>query len=261
MKLKKLIFSSLFLLGLSQIKSSNIVINFNPIPESAYPEKEEQISPEPEKPLLQKKTISKDLSGILVIYGGSYSRTDKEGIVQFIKKHSNQKIDLIITPEIEVKKKIAKTVAELQLPKNLKPEEIERVSFVKKKNENKSTDKKSKIDPEKKHWSITKMDNAQKRDKINKSTIIILDDPERFIIPTNQTPVLRDEHFFLPEIFVDTNFDSNKSDKVTLKNLEVLKHFEKKVIQEQEIENIKKTIIQPHSVLAPKKESPEEKVE
>ncbi|MBT4594899.1 hypothetical protein HOD08_03405 [bacterium] len=191
------------------------------------------------------------LSGVLTMYGGYFTHSDKEGIVEFPLRHEAPKVYLVITPRLKLARLGEETISHMHVPKpkvieskNDKATELKHdADFLKIYEGEKAkfyTLEQKKDKSEVDFWEIKETPIPETR-RISKLSLVILANPRNFFVRTGDFMRNTTDHMVLPPVYM---IGKKYNDRVLLSHLRLTRYFEEVEMSTQKAKSGEKEIVQ-----------------
>jgi len=172
------------------------------------------------------KALLPEISGFIGLHGGYLDYSDREGTMLFPVLQKEEKLYLVITPEITLTTVHGQTISHKNFVKKVKTE----VYLYKKKSENGTH-----------YWQVTRTE-PPKHGRMSPLTIVLLTKPKNLFIQTGDFMTTKTPNFVLPPLYVVGN---SSNAEALLRFLDIGKFFEPMLRRDKMAKkNIRQTIIQ-----------------
>jgi len=155
------------------------------------------------------KKLNPPLSGIIGLYGGYWGVSNAMGILSFPLRHATPKLFLAITPTITPVKIKGSTISHLEYITSNNPTKLYACEM--KKDEKQTS-----------YWEIKETQIPTDK-RVSPLTVIILANPENFIVPTGSIMASENVQLIVPNIYV---ISRSSIESAVLRNLDIFRYFE-----------------------------------
>ena len=139
------------------------------------------------------------LSGFIALYQGYVDYSNKDGQITLPLKHSEQKITLVLSPSINMKKTFGVTISHVELILPEHPVKVKMYTLERKKDKNDVT-----------FWNI-KETSLPKDKKLGPEALVLLTKPQNIFVPLGDIIATESPNFILPSFYVVGDIEKKQS--------------------------------------------------
>lgn len=176
------------------------------------------------------KHLFPKVSGFIGLYGGYVDYSDNDGTISFPLLHKEQKIYIVITPQIAVETIYQNTISHLKFLPDM-PTEIYKLEKLSEQTEQTASEQTASDAAEKPqgegegktyYWNVSLVPKKE-HDKISSIALILLTKPKNLVVPTGDFMTTEATNFVLPSVYVVGNVQNPQR---TMEFLDIRKYFE-----------------------------------